>query len=96
MKRDGLQIETAIEIDRSNDVSSITPLSLKINKRHNKAYTHCKVGTATKSVIGIYVILMARHSPNPLTPCPAPGVAAGVVGVTPLPLDEASTPFCCC
>lgn len=23
----------------------------------------------------------------PLTPCPAPGVAAGVVGVTPLPLE---------
>ena len=96
MKRDGLQIETAIEIDRSNDVSSNTPLSLKINKRHNKAYTHCKVGTATKSVIGAYNRPMARHSPNPLTPCPAPGVAAGVVGVTPLPLDEASTPFCCC
>ena len=32
----------------------------------------------------------------PLTPCPSPGVAAGVVGVTPLPLDEASTPFCSC
>ena len=31
----------------------------------------------------------------PLTPCPAPGVAAGVVGVTPLPF-EASPPFSCC
>ena len=32
----------------------------------------------------------------PLTPCPSPGVAAGVVGVTPLPMFEASTPFCSC
>lgn len=31
----------------------------------------------------------------PLTPCPAPGVAAGVVGVTPLPL-MASPPLDCC
>lgn len=36
----------------------------------------------------------------PLTPCPAPGVAAGVAGVTPLP-DAALTPlwlppFWCC
>lgn len=31
----------------------------------------------------------------PLTPGPAPGVAAGVVGVTPLPL-EASAPRTCC
>lgn len=54
VKRDGLQIETAIEIDRGNDISSNTPLSLKINKRHNKAYTHCKVGTATKSIIDAY------------------------------------------
>lgn len=48
VKRNGLEIETAIEVDRSNDVSSNMPLSLKINKRHNKAYTHCKVGTATR------------------------------------------------
>ena len=54
MKRNGLQIETAIEIDRSNDVSSNMPLSLKINKRRNRIYTHCKVGTATKSVFDIY------------------------------------------
>ena len=51
MKRNGLQIETAIEVDRSNDVSSNMPLSLKINKRHNKMYTHCKVGTRAESVI---------------------------------------------
>ncbi len=54
VKRNGLQIETAIEIDRSNDVSSNMPLSLNINKRHDKVYTHCKVGTATMSVICAY------------------------------------------
>ena len=52
MKSNSLQVETAIEVDRSNNVSSIMPLSLKINKRHNKVYTHCKVGTAMKSVFG--------------------------------------------
>ena len=51
MERNGFQIETAIEIDRGNDISSNMPLSLKINKRHHKIYTHCKVGTTTESVI---------------------------------------------
>ena len=51
MERNGFQIETAIEVDRGNDVSSNMPLSLKIIKRHNKIYTHCKVGTGTMSVI---------------------------------------------
>lgn len=52
VKRNGLQIETAIKVDRGNDISSNMPLSLEINKRHNKTYTHCKVGTAIRSVIG--------------------------------------------
>lgn len=54
MKRYSLQIETAIEVDRGNDVSSNMPLNLKIKKRHYKVHTHCKVGTAPKSVIGTY------------------------------------------
>lgn len=61
VKRNGLQIETAIEVDRGNDISSNMPLSLKVNKRHNKAYTHCKVGTATKSVIGTYYSLQWKE-----------------------------------
>lgn len=32
----------------------------------------------------------------PLAPCVAPGVAAGVVGVTPLLVDEALPACCCC
>ena len=61
VKRNGLQIETAIEVDRSNDVSSNMPLSLKINKRHNKMYTHCKVGTRTESVSYSYMRQIRRR-----------------------------------
>ena len=61
MKRNSLQIETAIEIDRGNDVSSNTPLSLKINKRHSKVDTHCKVGTLTKSVTIIHYYLRGEE-----------------------------------
>ena len=95
MKCNGLQIETAVQVDRGNDVSSDMPLSLEINKRHNRIYTHCKVGATIKSVMHAEISLQAQDLLNPLLGPAAPGVAAGVVGVTPGPLDEASAPFCC-
>lgn len=68
MESDSLEIETAVKVDRCDDVSSqAMPLSLVKIRRGRLGNTHCKVGTI------------------PLTPVVAPGVAAGVVGVTPLP-----------
>ena len=70
MQRNGLQIQAAVKIDGSHDVSSRDYcFSLfETGRRTHKVDTHCKVGTI------------------PLLPVVAPGVAAGVAGVTPLPL----------
>lgn len=75
---DGLQIETTVKVDRSDDVSlgNCQHPSSQARKQF-KGNTHCSVGTI------------------PLTPWPAPGVAAGVAGVagvTPLPCCTALPP----
>ena len=90
---DRLEVQPTIDIDRRDNVplNERKPFSRcssfsREDKASNGATTHCKVGTM------------------PLTPVPdpaavAPGVAAGVLGVTPLPAASALsvTPFegCC-
>jgi hypothetical protein len=44
MQRDGLEIESAIEVDRSDDISLRTGINLCSQERQQE-YTHCNVGT---------------------------------------------------
>lgn len=64
MQRNGLQVQTTVQIDRSDNVSlHCVQQSGEPERGQTKEYnTHCNVGTM------------------PLTPGPAPGVAAGVAG----------------
>ena len=66
MQRNRLQVQTAVQVHRGNDVSAC--VSLESRDANYKRVSYWSVGVM------------------PLGPAgPAPGVAAGVAGVTPVP-----------
>jgi hypothetical protein len=79
VQRDCLQVKTAVQVDRSHDVPfQVEKVSAEgffgVGTQRdtglgNMGNTHCKVGTMP---LGLFWVA-------------APGVAAGVAGVTPLP-----------
>jgi hypothetical protein len=76
VESNGLQVQTTVKVDGSDNVSCKEILvQYSGEPEEQQEYTHCSVGTM------------------PLPGLLAPGVAAGVAGVTPLPL--VAFPPCC-